>query len=100
MHLTKLDNMKKKAKDLIVIMNEKGLHTRPATELVKCASSFKSNIALTYQDLTVNAKSLLGILMLAAAKGSKITVEAEGIDADEAVAALIHLAQTKFNIEF
>lgn len=70
--------MKKKAKDILVILNDKGLHTRPATELVKCASSFKSNIALSHQDLTVNAKSLLGILMLAAAKGSKIKIEAEG----------------------
>lgn len=92
--------MKKKASDIIVIMNDKGLHTRPATELVKCASSFKSYIALTYQDLTVNAKSLLGILMLAASKGSKIRVEAEGIDAEGAVLALVNLAKSKFNIQY
>ncbi len=92
--------MKKKAKDIIVIMNDKGLHTRPATELVKCASSFKANIALTFQDLTVNAKSLLGILMLAASKGSKIHVEAEGIDAEQAIEALLNLAKSKFNIQY
>lgn len=92
--------MKKKAKDILVILNDKGLHTRPATELVKCASSFKSNIALSHQDLTVNAKSLLGILMLAAAKGSKIKIEAEGIDAEEAIQALLNLAKSKFNIQY
>lgn len=92
--------MKKKVSNILVIMNDKGLHTRPATELVKCASSFKSYIALTFQDLTVNAKSLLGILMLAAAKGSKIKIEAEGADAEQAVEALMKLAKSKFNIQY
>lgn len=87
-------------KDIFVVINEKGLHTRPSTELVKCASSFKSQIKLTYQDLSVNAKSLLGILMLAAAKGAKIHVEAEGSDAKEAITAILDLAKTKFHIEY
>jgi phosphocarrier protein len=89
-----------KVKDSFVVMNDKGLHTRPATELVKCTSTFKSNITLIYQDLTVNAKSLLGILMLAASRGSKIRVEAEGEDADLAVKALIELASNKFYINY
>ena len=91
---------KNKVKDIFVIMNEKGLHTRPATELVKCTSSFKSQISLSYQNLTVNAKSLLGILMLAAAKGAKIQVEAEGEDAAQSVQALIQLAKNKFYINY
>lgn len=82
------------------ILNDKGLHTRPATEIVKCASKFRCNITLQYQDLTVNAKSLLGILMLAAARGAKIRVEAEGDDARDAVDALLHLAGSKFNIQY
>lgn len=88
------------AKETLVILNDRGLHTRPATELVKCASQFRSQITLKYHDLTVNGKSLLGILMLAAARGSKITVEAEGEDASDAVAALVALAKSQFNIKF
>lgn len=82
------------------ILNDKGLHTRPATEIVKCVSKYRCNITLKYQDLAVNAKSLLGILMLAAARGAKIRVEAEGEDAQDAVDALLNLANSKFNIEY
>lgn len=82
------------------MINEKGLHTRPSTELVKCASSFKAVINLTYQDLTVSAKSLLGILMLAAAKGAKVHIEAEGQDAEDAIKALLLLAENKFNVKY
>ena len=89
-----------KIKSAFTVLNEKGLHTRPATELVKCASRFRSHITLVYQDFTVNAKSLLGILMLAAARGSKIRVEAEGEDAEDAVAALQELAKNKFHIKY
>lgn len=91
---------KKTVKDTFTIMNDKGLHTRPATELVKCASNFKSSIMLNYQDYAVNAKSLLGILMLAAAKGAKIRIEAEGEDAQAAVEAIQTLAKGKFNIKY
>lgn len=92
--------MSTKEKDTFTVLNEKGLHTRPSTELVKCASTFKSDINLTYQDLTVNAKSLLGILMLAAAKGAKIHVEADGEDAKEAIEAIQELSESKFNIDY
>lgn len=91
---------KQKVKDTFVVLNEKGLHTRPATELVKCATSYKSQITLHYQDLSVNAKSLLGILMLAASKGAKIKVEAEGEDAPAVVAALLELAKNKFYMNY
>ena len=92
--------MNSKQQDAFVVLNEKGLHTRPSTELVKCAASFKSDINLTYQDLTVNAKSLLGILMLAAAKGAKVQIDAVGEDADEAISAILDLAENKFNIKY
>jgi phosphocarrier protein len=92
--------MSKKYKDFFVVVNEKGLHTRPSTELVKCASTFKSQVMLTYQSYTVNAKSLLGILMLAAARGAKIHVNAEGDDAEEAVKTILALAANKFNIKY
>jgi len=91
---------KEKVKSSFVVINEKGLHTRPSTELVKCASSFKSQVSLIYQNMTVNAKSLLGILMLAAARGAKIKIEAEGEDAKEAVKSILDLAKNKFHIRY
>ena len=92
--------MKEKFEDTFIVINEKGLHTRPSTELVKCASTFKANVTLTYQDLSVNAKSLLGILMLAASRGAKIRIEAEGEDAKKAICSILELAQNKFNIKY
>ena len=89
-----------RVKKCFVIVNERGLHTRPSAELVKCASSFKSTISLIHQDLTINAKSLLGVLMLAAARGTKLIVEAVGEDAEEAVASILDLAKNKFNIRY
>jgi phosphocarrier protein HPr len=89
-----------KVKDIFEVLNDKGLHTRPSTELVKCATSFKSQLTLHYQDLSVNAKSLLGILMLAAAKGAKIRIEGEGSDAEEAVRMICDLARQKFKIKY
>lgn len=90
----------KKVRDTFVVINDRGLHTRPSTELVKCASSFKSHVTLHYQDLSVNAKSLLGILMLAASRGARITIEAEGEDAEAAVSSIIELARNKFHIHY
>lgn len=91
---------KKVAKGKFIVSNDRGLHTRPSTELVKCASSFKSQVYLIHQKHSVNAKSLLGILMLAASKGSKIGVEAEGEDAEEAVKSILDLAKHKFYIKY
>ena len=88
------------AKGFFKVMNDKGLHTRPSTELVKCAASFNSQIKLLYRNFSVNAKSLLGILMLAASKGTKISVEAYGDDSEQAVDAILHLAKNRFNIKY
>ncbi len=89
-----------KFKQSFLIINEKGLHTRPATELVKCAQRFKSKVSLHHQGVEVNAKSVLEILMLAATSGSKIEIEAQGEDAAAAVNAVILLASNKFNIHY
>ena len=89
-----------KVKKAFVVKNDRGLHTRPSTEIVKCASSFQADVSLTYQKTEVNAKSILGILMLAAGKGSKIWVSATGSDAEEAVARLVDLAEHKFNMNY
>lgn len=89
-----------KAKGAFIVRNDRGLHTRPSTELVKCAAQFKADIKLCYQQIEVDAKSILGILMLAAAKGSKIRIVASGPDADEAVSTLIALAENNFHIHY
>lgn len=91
---------KRVVKGKFVVCNDRGLHTRPSTELVKCASSFKSQVFLFYQKHAVNAKSLLGILMLAASRGAKIGIEAVGDDAEEAVASIINLAKNNFYIKY
>lgn len=91
---------RKKVVGSFIVKNEKGLHTRPSTELVKCATSFDSQINLFYRNYMVNAKSLLGILMLAAEKGAKIRIEAYGEDAEKAVETLIDLAKNKFYIKY
>jgi phosphocarrier protein HPr len=92
--------LSRKVRGVFTVGNPKGLHTRPSTELVKCASGFRAQIVLRYQKTAVNAKSLLGILTLAAGKGSRITVEAEGEDAEEAIAALVSLAENRFFASF
>lgn len=85
---------------IMTVINDRGLHTRPATALVKCASQYKSLITLNSQDMQVNAKSLLGILTLSATKGTRIRVTASGVDAEEAVHALEDLAARGFDIEY
>ena len=93
-------HQKATVRSTFVVLNDKGLHTRPSTELVKCAANFDAQVQLSYRDYVVNAKSILGILMLAAERGAKIVVEAVGDDADDAVAAILQLAQNKFNIKY
>lgn len=92
--------MKKTAKAVFVVLNDKGLHTRPSTELVKCVANFKSQINLSYKNYVVDAKSILGILMLAAERGAKVSIEAVGEDAESAVAAIVKLAKNRFNIKY
>lgn len=94
------DSGQKRVKGAFVVANVKGLHTRPSTELVKCATAFRSQVKLFYQNSIVNAKSLLGILTLAAARGAKIGIEACGEDAEEAVLKIIELAENKFYIRY
>lgn len=87
-------------KGSFTVKNDRGLHTRPSTEIVRVAASYKSDIKLYYKKIGANAKSLLGILMFAAVKGSKILIVASGKDAQEAVAALEELADSNFNIHY
>ena len=81
------------------IKNKLGLHARAAALLVKTANRFVSNVSLEKDGLEVNGKSIMGILMLAAAKGSKITLKAEGKDAEQAIETLGKLIENKFSEE-
>jgi phosphocarrier protein len=80
----------------LLITNKLGLHARAAAKLTQTASSFHSEVWLARNGRRVNAKSIMGVMMLAAGKGASITVEAEGRDADEAVAAIRALVAGKF----
>lgn len=79
-----------------VIRNDLGLHTRSATALVKLANTFSSEIVLSVNGLTANAKSIMGLLALAARKGTPIRIEARGIDGEAAVEALRRLIDDGF----
>ena len=78
------------------IVNRNGLHARPAAEIVKVASRFKSDITVVREDLEVNGKSIMGVMMLAAEFGSTLMVRASGPDAADAVAAIADLVANKF----
>lgn len=80
----------------VQVKNMMGLHTRPATTIVKLLQSRKSDVLFTYKNETINAKSILSILMLAAKKNSKITITVEGQDAEETMQALVKAFDDQF----
>lgn len=81
------------------IINKLGLHARASALLVKNASKFKSDIKIEREGVEVNGKSIMGIMMLAAAKGTKIKLKIEGEDEAEAMAALSQLIRDGFGEE-
>jgi len=80
----------------VKIMNRNGLHARPAAEVVKTAAKFKSEITMIRDDLEVNGKSIMGVMMLAAEFGATLTIRADGPDAQQAVDAIAELISQKF----
>jgi phosphocarrier protein HPr len=80
----------------VEIVNKNGLHARPAAEIVKLSSKFKCEITIVRDDLEVNGKSIMGVMMLAAEFGSNILVRADGPDAEQAVNAIADLVAAKF----
>jgi len=80
----------------VEIVNKNGLHARPAAEIVKLSSKFKSEITIVRDDLEVNGKSIMGVMMLAAEFGSNIVVRANGDDAEAAINAIAGLVAAKF----
>lgn len=80
----------------VEIINKLGLHARAAARLVKVSSNFYSEIKITRNDRTINAKSIMGVMMLAAGKGSIITLIADGVDECSAIEELTVLIKNRF----
>lgn len=83
----------------VEIKNKLGLHARPASLLVKLAGKFESEIQISKDDTEINAKSILGVMMLAAGPGQSITITADGPDDAEAVDAIASLVESGFGEE-
>lgn len=81
---------------LVEIPNRKGLHARASAKFVKCAEQFDATVRVTRGHETVGGTSIMGLMMLAAGKGTTIAIEAEGLHADEALAALGALVHDGF----
>ena len=83
----------------VTIRNTLGLHARPAALFVQAAARFASRITVSNNDEEVDGKSIMGVLMLAAGKGSIVTIRAEGEDSEDAVNTLVALVETGFDEE-
>ncbi len=80
----------------VQVVNANGIHARPAAEIVKTAGRFKAHITIARDDVEVNAKSIMGVMMLAAECGSMVRLRADGEDADGALEALALLIASRF----
>ncbi len=81
----------------IEIINKLGMHARAAAQFVKLASNFSSHIEIEKNHQRVNGKSIMGVMMLAASKGSQITIHAEGEDENDSIIKLEELINNRFN---
>ena len=84
---------------VMTIRNRMGLHARPAAMFVRIASRFRSEVWVAKEGEQINGKSIMGLMMLAAGQGSKLTIKCEGPDADKVMEELEELIQQKFNEE-
>ena len=83
----------------VVVSNPLGLHARAAARFVHLATRFASQIRVARESKVMDGKSIMGILLLAAARGTTITISAEGLDEADAVAALVRLVESGFGEE-
>ena len=81
---------------VVKIVNKKGLHARASAKIVEAAARFQSHIIVSKDGQRVDARSIMGLMMLAASPGTEVTIEAEGVDAEAALAAIVALAKAKF----
>ena len=84
------------AKGTFTVVNERGMHARPASKLVRLASSFKSEVTIEKDGEIKNAKSVMGVLLLLCPRGSRVDVRAQGDDAQDAVTAIGALFASRF----
>ena len=82
--------------DTVTIVNKLGLHARAATRLVNCASTFECEVWIGNGEKSVNGKSIMGILTLAASRGTDLFIEADGMDKKEAIESIIELVKSRF----
>jgi phosphocarrier protein HPr len=82
---------------ILYIQNKKGLHARAAAKFVKCVEEFDAEVSVTKQENSVSGASIMGLMMLAASKGTTIDISAEGPDAKAVVDALIRLVDARFD---
>ena len=80
----------------IVIINRSGLHTRPAALVVKLSSEFECDVYLVREDFEINAKSIIGVMTLAAEQGCKLILRTDGSDENEAMKKLVNLFASGF----
>lgn len=80
----------------IEIINKLGLHARASAKLTQLAAKYKSEVWMTRNQRRVNAKSIMGVMMLAAGKGTTVTLETEGTDEQECMDSLVQLIETRF----
>ena len=83
--------------ETVTIKNKLGLHARPAALFVQTAAKYKSDVFLARDEHEVNGKSIMGVMMLAAEMGSRLTLTVKGADEGEALRALLKLFESKFN---
>ncbi|MDB5482218.1 MAG: HPr family phosphocarrier protein [Caulobacteraceae bacterium] len=88
-----------RAKVTTQIVNERGLHARASAKFVKLAGTFQSQVKVTRDDQTVDALSIMGLMMLAAGPGATIEIVADGVDAQAAAASLARLVESRFEEE-
>jgi len=81
----------------VEIINKLGMHARAAAKFVKLASSFNSVIEIERKQQRINGKSIMGVMMLAASKGTHITIHANGEDAEDAIDKLVELVKNRFD---
>ena len=83
----------------LIVQNRAGIHARPSSLIVQTANKFQSNITFERENITVNAKSIMGVMTMAAGYQTELTVSADGADEAEAIAALEQLFAAKFEEE-
>lgn len=83
----------------VTVVNKLGIHARPSARITQVATGFSSEVWMSRKGRRINAKSIMGVMMLAAGKGSTLVIETEGEDEEEALAALVELIESGFGEE-